>query len=262
MTRDEEVAAAALRRPIYLKAIRALKGAFRELESLLPPPKETSVIGRPVFRYSEQLIEQAIILKFARLINLITALDVLIDRGFVQEQGILQRAIDETEQDILFLALAVTNGLRTELHDEFLRHFWQEEYGDFSAPVATRLPRGQVKRSKIRAFLHRAFGQPDPSGADANATLIHSTYSGFVHGAAPYLMELFDEGAGRFALAGIPHNIRRIDYILDAQNSFYRALMSGAMVSKALGRAETLAKLDAALGEFRNAIGIDELEKR
>jgi hypothetical protein len=105
MTRDEEIAAAAGRRPIYLGAIRALEGAFRKLEPLLPPPTETDVTGRPVFRYAEQLIEQAIFLKFARLISLLVALDLLIDRGLIQEQGVLQRAIDETDEDILFLGL-------------------------------------------------------------------------------------------------------------------------------------------------------------
>jgi hypothetical protein len=156
----------------------------------------------------------------------------------------------------------VTNGLRTELHDEYLKQFWQEDYGDASQPVATRIPRGQTRRSKIRAFLNRAFGQSDPSMADAVGALVHGAYSGFVHGAAPHLMELFDEGSRKFMLFGISRNIRRIDYILNAQNVFYRGLMSGAVVSKALGSEAVLADLASALEQFRAAIGIEELEKQ
>lgn len=261
MTRDEEIAAAAGRRPIYLAALRAVQKAFRDLEPLLPPPTETNATGRPVMRYTEHLIEQAILLKFARLISLLGALDLLIEYGLVQEQGVLQRAIDETNEDILFLAIATTNGPRTALHETYLDQFWQEDYGDASQPVATRIPRGQIKRSKIRAFLNRAFDQPDPSSADAVGALLHGAYSGFVHGAAPHLMELFDENSGRFMLSGISRNIRHIDYVLDAQNMFYRGLMSGIFVSKALGSEMTVANLTSALEQFQSSIGIAELEK-
>jgi hypothetical protein len=262
MTREEEIAAAGVRRPIYLQAIRDLEGAFRKLELLVPRPTETHVSGRLVFRYTEQLIEQAIILKFARLISLLVALDLLIADGLIQEQGVLQRAIDETDEDILFLGLAMTNGLRTELHDDYLKQFWQEDYGDASQPVATRIPRGQTRRSKIRAFLNRAVGQPDPSTSDAVGAVLHSVYSGFVHGAAPHLMELFDENGGRFMLSGISSNVRLVDYILDAQNVYYRALMSGVVASRGLGSQEASADLVLAVNRFQAAIGIEELEKR
>ena len=187
---------------------------------------------------------------------------MLIEHGFVQEQGILQRAIDETNENIFFLCVAVTNNEQTALHNNFLSEFWKEDYSDPSQPVASRIPRGQPRRSKIRAFLNRVFGQPNPSGADAVGRTISEMYSGFVHGAAPHILELFDERSLKFSLSGIRHSVRHIDYVLDAQNAYYRSLHSGVMVSKALGFADVLADVTIALDEFRSQIGLENLEKQ
>lgn len=251
---------ASQRRPIYLNALQALQLAFRKIESEFPPPAEASIGASTNFRFTEQRIEEAIFLKFARLLSLLSALDLLIQEGFIQEQGILQRAIDETNENILFLGVAVTNDERTLLHDDFLAEFWKEDYSDPSQPVASRIPRGQPRRSKIRAFLNRLFGHPNPSNADAVARTISEMYSGFVHGAAPHILELFDETSSKFSLNGISHSIRHIDYVFDAQNAFYRSLQSGLVVSKALGFANVLADVTAALDEFRAKIGIQNLE--
>jgi len=52
---------------------------------------------------------------------------LLLSHGFVQEQAVLQRTIDETNEDIDFLVYAVTNDTVTELHERFLEAFWEEE---------------------------------------------------------------------------------------------------------------------------------------
>jgi hypothetical protein len=236
--------------------------AFKKIESEFSAPTESSDGLRFYFHYPEQNINQAIFLKFARLLSLLNALDLLIEYGFAQEQGILQRAIDETNENIFFLAVAVTNGEQTPLHEEFLSEFWKEDYSDPSQPVASRIPRGQPRRSKIRAFLNRIFGQANPSGADAVGRTISEMYSGFVHGAAPHIFELYDETSLQFSLNGIGQSIRFIDYVLDAQNAYYRSLHSGVMVAKALGFADVLTDVTSAMDEFRLQIGIENLEKQ
>ncbi|MEJ7777257.1 MAG: hypothetical protein WKF52_07740 [Sphingomicrobium sp.] len=59
-------------------------------------------------------------MKLARLISITSALRRLVESGHVHEQGILQRASDETAEDIIFLTLGKQNGLRA-IHRKYLK---------------------------------------------------------------------------------------------------------------------------------------------
>ena len=63
-------------------------------------------------------------------------------------------------------------------------------------------------------------------------------YSGFTHGAAPQIMELYDFENSQFRVSGLLGTNRHLDYIFDACNSIYRALVSAGMVAKAFGSIE------------------------
>jgi hypothetical protein len=93
--------------------LRALEVAFRQIETKIPQPVQ-GLDGR--FRFQEQTIQQAIVQKLARLISGLHSVEVLLERGLFQERGMIQRAVDEIEEDIWFLALAVINipGVRQE----------------------------------------------------------------------------------------------------------------------------------------------------
>jgi hypothetical protein len=68
----------------------------------VPPPKQRPWKNGFVFRYTEKTIQQAIIQKLARTISGLYAIDLLLDRGLFQEQGMVQRVLDEIEEDIVF----------------------------------------------------------------------------------------------------------------------------------------------------------------
>ena len=154
----------------------------------------------------------------------------------------------------MFLALAVTEGNRTEKHDRFLEEFWKEDYEDAGNPVVSRIPRA-FSRKGIRPFVNRALAQEDPSTADAVSRTVFEMYSGFLHGAAPHITELYDEHAERFLVDGIATNERYIDYILDAQNSLYRSLLSVAVVSKAFGLKGELELAQSVIAQFVRDLG-------
>src|SRR5665213_3444210 len=102
-------------RQLFAPTLEQLEKAFRRLEMRVPPPKRKPWKDSFVFRYVEQTIQQAIVQKLARTITGLRAIDVLLERGLFQEQGILQRTLDEIEEDIVFLSSAIINNDMTEL---------------------------------------------------------------------------------------------------------------------------------------------------
>ena len=69
-------------------------------------------------------IYQAIIQKLAHVQSAVRSAQLPLNNGFVQEQTIIHRTIDETNEDIMFLVYAVTNDRITDLHKRFLEAFW------------------------------------------------------------------------------------------------------------------------------------------
>ena len=74
-------------------------------------------------------------------------------------------------------------------------------------------------------------------------------------------MELFDENNGRFSSGSISGSVRLTDYILDAQNSFYRSLLSAAFVAKAFGLPDTLEFVQNEISAFIEQVGRENLLK-
>lgn len=100
-----------------------LERAFRQLEMKVPPPKRKTWSDGFVFRFVEQTIQQAIVQKLARIISGLHAIETLLARGLFQEQGVIQRAVDELQEDIWFLSLAIIKNDVTPRHKEYLLIF-------------------------------------------------------------------------------------------------------------------------------------------
>jgi hypothetical protein len=241
-------------RQICLEESRFLEGAFRKLEGQVPPPSVVAWKEGVVARYAEKLPKQAILLKFARLISGLNAIDALLMRGFLQEQAVIQRTLDEISEDIVFLAIGVTGGQLTNLHSRFLDAFWKEELTTSHWTTWTH-DREAVPRKKIRAAINRACGQSDPSTADKAGRSISSVYSGYVHAAAPHIMDMYDGNPPRFLLSGQLSTLKFDDYAADAVNYFYRALMSANFASKAFGDEELAAETYQRVRGFEQAYG-------
>ena len=112
------------------RTLSVMEAAFRRLEQGIDPPRLVSWRGSPVFRYKTQSIEQALIQKLARVISALHAADVLLEAGFVQEQGVIHRIIDEINEDIAFLAVARTNDSETALHKRYLKAFFEDQLAE------------------------------------------------------------------------------------------------------------------------------------
>ena len=134
---------------VFTSCLLTLEMAFRQLESRVPQPIRKPWSTSFVFRFAEQTIHEAIVQKLARTISGLHGLHALLERGLFQELGVLQRAVDEIDEDVWFLSLAVIDNDITARHQEFLRYFYAEEFTDPLDPMGSHSSRGMVKRDKI-----------------------------------------------------------------------------------------------------------------
>ena len=207
-------------------------------------------------RYKEQLIEQALIQKLARYISDLHATTLLLSYGFIQQQATLQRVMDEIQEDVVFLALAITNDKVTDLHSRYLQAFYSEDYTDESNPVGTLANREMVPRKKIRAYISRLTGG-DTSTHNAVSKTVSKVYSGFVHAASPHIMDMCIGDPPRFHLRGMRNTTLMEDYEYDIWNYFYRGLVSATIAGKAFGDGQLVNALLKYSYQFQEAAGRD-----
>ena len=222
------------RRALYRAALVTCEQCFHKLAGQVPAPQEVPVgkIGF-TYRYTEQLPQQALILKLARQVSGLFAVDVLLFNGLVQEQGVIQRTLDEIGEDIFFLVIGLQEGFEP-LHEQFLKAFWQEEFDHPDSSIKSSQKRAPPPRRKIHATLAR-FGGGDVSTAQEVNRTISRAYSGYVHAAAPHIMDIYGGRPPHFYLSGVAGTSRQIDHIEDARNYFYRGLLSVILAARALG---------------------------
>ena len=220
-------------RQFFAPTLSTLEKIFRQLEARVPPPKRKQWRDGFVFRYGEQTIFQAIIQKLARVVSGLHAVEALLDRGLFQEQGMMQRALDEIEEDIWFLSLGLIRNDITPRHIEFLKYFWAEEFADPNDIVGSHTSRGMVKREKIRAYINAV----DSAAEHANTMgkILTKAYSGFVHAASPHIMDMYGGSPAQFDICGESKIFRTPTHERDALNYFYRSLLAMAIAAKAFG---------------------------
>jgi len=212
---------------------------FQNFENAMPSkPAFVKLPFGMVFRFQEKDIYQAMIQKLARVQSAVRAAQLLLHNGYVQEQAILHRTIDETNEDIMFLVYAVTNDTITDLHERFLESFWEEEIDESGNMLDSKQKRPMIPRQKIRAYLAKIEGiDLDSSKRVELARTISKNYSGFVHGASPHIMDMYGGKPPHFHTKGMLGTPRMKEHADDLWNYMYRSFLSHIAVAKAL-RAE------------------------
>lgn len=234
-------------RRLFHQSLTVMKNAFRRLETQVPQPQQVLWGDSFVFRHVEKTIHQALIQKAARLISTLHAIDVLLLKGHLQEQATLQRVLDEINEDIFFLAAAITNDQITDRHRQYLEEFYAEEFPDPSDLTARHQKPNMVPRKKIRAYVNRVLStDSNPSRLSDIGESVSSVYSGFVHASSPQIMDMCGGDPPRFHIEGMLGTPRMAEHIRDAWNYYYRGLTAITVVAKAFGDKP----LVDSLGEF------------
>ena len=219
---------------LYEQVLTGMEKAVNRLASQVSPPQRVRFKESFVFRHVEKSIEQAIVQKLARMVSTLHAARLLLDHGFVQEQGALQRVLDEILDDIMFLTLGVISNQLTPLHKKYLEAFFEEEFDD-EDPIKSTQKRPMILRRKIHAYNSRAMGTEKPQSQVREVLrTISKAYSGYVHAASPHIMEMCVGDPPRFLMRGMANTRRQDDSRKDLWNYFYRGTMACGLAAMAL----------------------------
>ncbi len=233
-----------------------MEDAFEVLEKKVPAPQYIKRKRRFVYRYVERSIQQAIILKLVRVVSGLRTTLLLLRNGYVQEQAAMQRLIDELQEDVTFLVYALTVDKLTPLHQRFLDAFFEEEFNDNDDPLASKQRRPMIQRRKIRAYLTSVkMPRLNPSIANEVSRTISKTYSGYVHAAAPHIMEMYGGNPPKFHLAGMLGTPRIEEHADDFWNYFYRGLLAFHGAAYAFQDIELSERLEKFLDWFKSESG-------
>ncbi len=236
--------------------------SFCEIENKVPPPVKISRLNLFVFRYEEESIEQCIVSKLARILTGIRTTITLNKKGFIQEQALMHRVLDELGEDITFLCYAVLSDEQTELHKRYLKAFFMEDFDDHKNPMTSRTNRPMIQRKKIRAYISRIEEtELNPSTGVAVSKTLSQVYSGFVHAAAPQIMELYGGNPPRFHVHGMLGTPRVMEYREDLKNYVYRSLINLMLVALSFHMKEMVEELYKYRNEFEKNIGFDYLQR-
>ena len=240
---------------LYDQTLHYMGNTLHTLSARVPPPQQVMHQGSFAFRYVEKTIHQAMIQKLARVVTGLHSARLLLENGFVQEQAALQRMLDEFREDISFLAYAVIHNDHTQLHEKYLAAFYEEEF-DAPSPLQSTQKRPMVNREKVRAFVARSkMAGGDPSTGVELSRTINKTYSGYVHGASPQIMDLFDGSPPRFHVHGMRGTERQAEHRHDLWNHFFRSIIAFGLVARAFGDEELFQRIHEYHLEFDEASG-------
>jgi hypothetical protein len=242
---------------LYDQALEHMERTVTQLGNRVPRPQAVPFNDTFVFRYVEKTVHQALVQKLARLVSGLSATRLLMEAGFVQEQAVLQRVLDEITEDISFISFSAISGDATPLHKVYLDAFFQEEF-DPHAPVASSKERPMVPRKKIRAYLSRVASGPRGSSAHLDAArTVSKAYSGYVHAASPQIMDMYVGNPPRFHMRGMRHTPRHAEHKADLWNYFYRGILAFAVAAKAFGDEDLFGSIRSFADAFARATGRD-----
>lgn len=162
--------------------------------------------------------------------------------------GVIQRTLDDFEEEILFVTLAVANDDVTDHHKKYLEYHWMDEREE------TGTNRGQVPRKHIRAYVAKHSGD-DPSTMIAAGRKVYKGYSGFVHGNGESILDMCMTDPPRYLLAGMLESPLYSDHQHDLWNYMYRGLVASTYIARLFGDEALWNIRYCSLKEFEKAFG-------
>ena len=208
------------------------------------------------YRFKECTIQQAIVQKLVRIISGLRAAGILVEHGFVQEQASLQRMLDEFNEDVMFLSLAIIYNDISELHERYLAAFYEEEF-DANTAMSSTQKRPMIPRRKIRYYLDSKISDDKLGGGPEAARTVSKMYSGYLHGASDQIMDIYFGNPPKFHTNGILGTSRHGEYRNDFWNYMYRGLLSFGVALKAFGREAEFEENRRMASEFGRSVGKD-----
>lgn len=228
---------------VYISTMAALDSALGKMAAVVPAPQPVKTAsGSLGHRYTEATSQQALVLKTVRTLSALRSAKLLIDAGLVLDAGASLRMLDELGSDIMFLAGPLVTLTPPEpRHAEYLVEFFQEEF-DHPDPLQSTQNRRRVSRRHIRAHVARTFSAGfSVSDIVAVTETIDNAFSGYVHGAAVHIMDVYD---GYAFCVPVDGNEGPVASLREQYPQYlHRALMAVALAAKGIGNEDLFAEL-------------------
>lgn len=236
---------------MHKKVLLLLEHELNGFLERVPPPQLVIQGDSRAYRFKEETVYQAIIQKLARVISGLYSSHLLLECGFLQEQAAIHRVLDEFNEDIIFLSFAAIDGEITERHIKYLKAFFEEEFDNPSDPLASTQKRYATPRQKIHSYISKReeSGSNESDNINVLRTLSKS-YSGYVHGASPQIMEMYSQNPSRFIVSGMLGTPLQSEHRDDFTNQIYRSIVSFVLSAKAFANKETVERLLHCKHEF------------
>ena len=199
-----------------LNFLKDLNDLYKEMGRSLPAPAFSPNTAYKSYRHPKEQHTDTLAchLKGIKAISTLNASIVLMKHGYVQEVGALCRMIDDFCSEIFFLLVPGNEDSLDQHQEKFLTNFYQEEFSDFNDPLYSHQSRESVPIGKIHAaFAKYAKDGLNTSDIQTISKVIHRTFSGYVHGAYPQIMEMYGGNPPQFHALGMLDSPRGIELV-------------------------------------------------
>lgn len=246
-------------RELLERMVLRLDESVQALSASFPQPLKVPMRDGFVFRYENQTILLLMFLKAVKIASNNNAAMTLLRAGFVQETYALCRMIDESCDDIMFMAQLGEDKQASKDQRRFFREFFQEELENPGDPLSSA-KRDRVPRKNIHAALSRMGGaeSQNPSRDIAVGRSLSQAFSGFVHGSYGHLMELFGGPERRFHTRGLFGTPRIEECERNHVNYMYRSFVAVEAVALLASRSDVAERLDSLRLALARETGCDE----
>jgi hypothetical protein len=241
--------------PETRRALSKLEYAAGEIARSAGRPELYGPVDRQWYRYPDEGLLPIIAVKAARVVSGLNAAFRLLEHGFSVEAAVIFRTVDDFIDEITFLVEGHQSGAPTRAHDAFEKHFYSETVDSTEELLEDRRRPDRVKRKNIQASQARYLGADNPDYSRRMVKAVDQGFDGYVHGAYPHSMELFDPnragGTFRFnGTDGTPYPASARKHL-----AFYvsRALSLFGMVALHLNREPLKEELVAARNRFESS---------
>ncbi|MCX8502210.1 MAG: hypothetical protein ORO03_11075 [Alphaproteobacteria bacterium] len=213
-----------------------LEAQYHAMTTAFEPPIIVKDGSMAWFRYEKQSDVLLCFLKGVKLVSTLNAALVLLRQGYALEVGALCRMADDFCFEIMFMIKTLDGDKPSKDQERFFHEFFQEEFENPDHPLSSSQIRDSVPRRKIfAAFGQLAKEELNPSDAQTTLMTIHRTFSGYVHGAYPHIMEMYEGKSARFRMSGMSNTRREAEWRVQLTMYVYRAIMASELVSRKLG---------------------------
>lgn len=212
----------------------------------------------PRWRFPNEGVAEAVLLKGARIISALNALIHLLRSGHVQEMYVICRTMDDFFVEIAFLLEGFPNEDLSVTQRKFLDDFYQEEFDRPENPFESTQKRNTVSRKKMYASMGRTLSDiVDPQHGQELFRTIGQTNSGYVHGAYPHIMELYGGNPPKFHLDGMLNTPKEEEAIQNSKHYFYRGIQALMFIALAFQNPSVFDDLKKLRDEFEKETGYD-----